>query len=70
MKKRGRPLLLGEKLDGDVKLFIQGLRDAGGIVTTSITMAAATGIIRRLNQNLLSENGGQIVIGQSRFYSE
>ena len=70
MKKRGRPLLLGEKLDGDVKLFIQGLRDASGIVTTSITMAAATGIIRRLNQNLLSENGGQIVIGQSRFYSE
>ena len=62
MKKRGRPLLLGEKLDGDVKLFIQGLRDAGGIVTTSITMAAATGIIRRSNRNLLSENGGPISI--------
>lgn len=45
VKKRGRPLLLDKKLDGDVKLYIQGLRDAGGIVTTSITMAAATGII-------------------------
>ena len=46
MKKRGRPLLLGEKLDGDVKLFIQGLRDAS---TTSITMVAATGIIQKSN---------------------
>ena len=47
MKKRGRPLLLGEKLDGDVKMFIQGIRDAGGVVTTSITMEAATAIVKR-----------------------
>ena len=42
VKRRGRPLLLGEKLDTEVKSYIQAVREAGGVITTSITIAAAT----------------------------
>ena len=42
---RGRPLLLREKLDSEVKADIQAAREGGGVVTASITMAAAIAII-------------------------
>ena len=41
VKRRGRPLLLGEKLDTEVNSYIQAVREAGGVITTSITIAAA-----------------------------
>ena len=62
VKKLGRPLLLGENLDSQVKAYIQALREEGGVVTTSITMAAATAIVRKADRNLLGENGGPITI--------
>ena len=61
VKKLGR-LLLGEKLDSQVKAYIQALCEEGGVVTTSITMAAATAIVRTVDRNLLEENGGPITI--------
>ena len=62
LKKTGRPLMLGEKLDGEVKHYIRAVREGGGVITTAITMAAATAIMRRADRNLLSENGGPIDI--------
>ena len=62
VKKRGRPLLLGEKLDDEVKCYIRAVWERGGVITTTITMAAATAIVRRSDRNLLSENGGSISI--------
>ena len=62
LKKTGRPLMLGEKLDGVVKHYIRAVREGGGVITTAITMAAATAIVRRADRNLLSENGGPIDI--------
>ena len=62
LKKRGRPLLLGEKLDSEVKAYLKAVRDAGGVVTTSITIAAGTAIVRRSDRNLLAENGGPITL--------
>lgn len=62
VKKRGRPLLLGEKLDDEVKCYIRAVRERGGVITTSITMAAATAIVKRADRNLLAENGGPISI--------
>ena len=62
LKKRGRPLLLGEKLDSEVKSYIQAVRERGGVVTTSIAMAAATAIVQKADRNLLAENGGHIAI--------
>ena len=54
--------MLGEKLDGEVKHYIKAVREGGGVITTVITMAAATEIVRRADRNLLSENGGPIDI--------
>ncbi len=62
IKKRGKPLLLGEKLDSEVKTYIHAVREEGGVVTTAITMAAATAIVRKADRNLLAENGGPITI--------
>ena len=62
VKKRGRPLLLGEELDTAVKNYIKAVRDAGGVITTSITIAAATAIVRKTDRSLLSENGGPMTI--------
>ena len=49
-KKRGQPLLLGEKMDMEVKIYISAVRERGGVVTLAITMAAATAIVRRHNR--------------------
>ena len=54
----GRPLLLGKKLDDKVKCYIQAMQERGGMKTTSITMAAATAIVKRADRNRLAENGG------------
>ena len=62
VKKRGRPLLLGTKLDDDVKSYVKAVREAGGVITTSITIAAATAIVRQADRNLLFENGGPITL--------
>ena len=60
--EKGRPLLLGQDLNHQVRAYLMLLRDVGGIVNTSIAIAAATGIIRRHNSNLLAVNGGHIVL--------
>ena len=62
VKKGGKPLLLGEKLDTQVKSYLRAVCEGGGVVTTAITMAAATAIVRKGDRNLLSENGGPITI--------
>ena len=61
-QKRGRPLLLGEKMDKEVKSYICAVCEGGGVVTTAIAMAAATAIVRGHDRNLLIENGGSITI--------
>ena len=48
VKKRGRPLLIGEKLDGEVKAYIQAIHAMGGVVTTTITIAAVKANVSRL----------------------
>ena len=39
-KKRGRAVLLGEELDEKMKLYLQKVRDGGGVVTGRIAIAA------------------------------
>ena len=38
-KKRGRPLLLGEDIDKQLQLYL------GGVITASVVVAAARGIL-------------------------
>lgn len=61
-KKCGRPLLLGDELDSQVQKYIQTVREGGGVITTSITMAAAEAIVKKADRNLLSENEGPVTI--------
>ena len=51
---KGRPLLLGKDLDHQVQAYIASLREAGGVVNMAIVIAAATGIVRRNDSNLLA----------------
>ena len=44
-KKKGRPLLLGEKLDQQVKTYLHALRSSGAVVNTAIALARAQGIV-------------------------
>ena len=55
-KKHGRPLLLGEKLDTEVKCYIQAVHEGGGVVPLTITMAAGTAIVKKHDRTLLKEN--------------
>ena len=61
-KVSGRPLLLGEDLDATVREFVESLRKVGGVVNTSIVMAAAEGIVAAKNPSLLVAHGGHIEI--------
>lgn len=63
-KVRGRPLMLGEKIDDEVKQFIKNLRTSGGVVNTTIVVAAAQGIVGAENRALLKENGGHMDINR------
>lgn len=60
LAKRGRPLLLGETLDGQVKAYIRSICDEGGPITSTIVIAAAKAIIRKEEPKLLLENDGSI----------
>ena len=64
-KERGRPLLLGAKLDAAVPEYIQFLREVNGVINTVVVMAAAEGIISARDISKLSSHGGHIVITKS-----
>jgi len=61
-KRRGRPLLLGEELEEEVKLFVKASRAEGTVVNTETVMGTATGVVISHDANLLVENGGYINI--------
>ena len=63
-KVSGRPLLLGEDLDATVREFVESLRKVGGVVNTSIVMAAAEGTVAAKNPFLLVVHGGHIQISK------
>ena len=58
--KRGRPLLLGENLDRQVKSYISAVHEKQGIINTAITVACGEAIVKKTDKNLLRENGGPI----------
>ena len=61
-KCHGRPLLLGDELETEVKLFIRAARERGSVVNTETVMGTARGVVISHNTNLLIENGGYINI--------
>ena len=60
--KKGRPLLLGEKLDWKLKSYVCAVREAGGPVTTTIVLSAGRAVVNHYDPQLLSINGGSLVL--------
>lgn len=58
--KRGRPLLLGENLDNQVRSYIKAVHEKQGVINTAIIIACAEAIVRKMDKNLLKENAGPI----------
>ena len=61
-KKCGRPLLIGEELDEQVKQYITYLRKEGAVINVHVVMAVGEGIVMGKDANLLACNGGSIVL--------
>ena len=61
-KKRGRPYLLGEELDKQVRAYVTSLRCNSAVVNTAIVISCAEGMIKNHNSNLLASNGGHILL--------
>ena len=59
----GRPLLLG-KYDDEVAEYVRKLQLSGGILNSSILIAAANGIIAHKNPGLLKGYGGSLELGK------
>ena len=67
-KPRGRPLLLGQKLDSLVQLYMKRVRDGGGIINTRIAEAAARGIVMQYDKEKLEVIYKLVIRGQNRCF--
>ena len=63
-RKSGRPLLLGDHLDTVVQAYLLKLREAGGVVSARIVVAAARGIVMTYDKFKLEEFGGYIELNR------
>ena len=59
-KSLGRPLLLGETLEKELRAYLIELGKAGGIVNAEIAMASAKGLVKKANSRVLAENGSHM----------
>ncbi len=65
LKKRGKPLLLGDKLDFMVQKYIADMRKTGGAISSSIVRAGERGILLSLGRTMLAEFGGPATLTRS-----
>lgn len=67
-KKRGRPLLLGDCVEQQLQLYLKKIREHGGVVTASVVVAAARGILISTDRSKLIEFGGYIDLSRQWAY--
>ena len=67
-KKRGRPVLLGAAVEVQLQLYLKKIREQGGIVTASVVVAAARGILMSTDHSKLVEFGGYIGLSRQWAY--
>ena len=60
--KTGRPLLVGDELDKQVRQYLTDLRKRGCVINTRIAIAVGEGILLNKDANLLTSNGGGITL--------
>ena len=58
IQKKGRPLLLGKKLDDAVQEYILKLREHGSAINTVIVVAVARGLAVAIDRTRLAEYDG------------
>ena len=66
-KKRGRPTLLGEH-EKQLELYLRKIRQQGGVITASVVVAAARGIMISCDRSQLYEFGGHISLSRQWAY--
>ena len=64
-KRRGRPFLLREEVEMQVRAYLKALRANGTVVNTAIAIGCAEGIIRNKDSNLLAANCLDEKLGQA-----
>lgn len=69
LQKRGRPFLLGNKLDSMLQMYLGKIRDGGGSVSTRIVTAAARGLLLSYDRAKLEEFGGSLRLNRHWAYS-
>ena len=69
LKKRGRPVLLGEDLDSKVQLYLKKVRERGGVVSAITAMAPARGILLSCDRSKLVEFEGHVELNRHWAYS-
>ena len=52
VKRQGRPLLLGEEMEREVKRFIKSSREFGTAISTAVVMTTARGVVISHDSNL------------------
>ena len=57
-KRKGRPLLLGVKLDEQLQRLVEEMRARGTAINSSILIGVGRGILMKSNKSLLHEYGG------------
>ena len=63
-KKRGRRVMLREDIDKKVQLYIKKTRESGVAVSVQSVVAAARGIVLKLNRSSLAELGGPVTLNK------
>ena len=66
-QKRGRPTLLG-MYEKQLELYLKKIRQQGGIITASVVVAAARGILLSSDRSQLYEFGGHISLTRQWAY--
>ena len=59
-KPKGRPPLLGVKLDQKVQLLIKDIRLRGACVNSDVVIGIGKGLLTKTNRTLLDDYGGPI----------
>lgn len=67
--KRGRPFLLGNKLDNLLQVYLKKIRDGGGRISTRIVVAAARGLLLSYDKMRLEQFGGDLRLNRHWAYS-
>jgi hypothetical protein len=69
LQKRGRPFLLGDKLDSMLQMYLRKIREGGGSVSTRIVTAAARGLLLSYDKTKLEEFGKSVCLNRHWAYS-